>query len=322
MINEKLKRVMIIDGTNIFLRSYVINPTLSRNGEPCGGLFGSLQSLQKFVRESSPNVIIWTWDGVSGSKRRKQADKNYKFGRKPVKLNWDSGMDENQKYANKNWQMCRLTEYLSDLPIYQLVYDNVEADDVISYCCQHEKFKDWFKVIVSSDKDFIQLLNNRTVLFRPTQKEVLTVKRIVEEYQIHPNNFLLARAMCGDKSDNLEGVAGLGLSTAAKRFPFLKEERQYFIADVLEACKNAEDKKIKCYQNLLAEEGKIRHNYGIMQLSQSQFSVQDKESINKELQKKLNFGRSNFVIRLTTDQLPVWSWETLFAVANRIVEEQ
>ena len=316
---DKPKRVLIIDGTNIFLRSYVVNPTLNRNGEPAGGLFGSLQSLQKFIRESMPDTIIWAWDGAGGSKRRKQADKNYKAGRLPPKLNWDAGgMSEEEKFANKNWQIIRLTEYLSCLPIFQFMFDNVEGDDVISYCAQHEKFKEWFKVIVSADKDFIQLLNNRTVLFRPTQKEVLTVKKVVEEYQIHPNNFLLARAICGDSSDNLKGVGGVGLPTVAKRFPSLKEEKQYLITDIIETCKKIEDKKIKCYTNILTEEAKVMANYAMMQLVQPQFSVQDKEMINKELLKKLSFVQSQFVIRLTQDGLPTWSWDTLFQTANRI----
>jgi 5'-3' exonuclease len=318
--NTKNKRILIIDGTNIFLRSYLVNPTLSRNGEPIGGIVGSLQSLQKFTRESNPDKIVWAWDGYGGSKRRKQKDKNYKAGRSPGKINWDAGgMNDKEQEDNKRWQMSRLAEHLLNFPIHELIFDSVEADDVISFVAQHQLFSDWFKVIVSSDKDFIQLLNNKTILYRPTQKEVLTVKRVVEKYEIHPNNFLLARAIAGDDSDNLKGVDGVGFKTVAKRFPFLKEEKQYFIEDILKASQDTEKKKIKCYQNVLAEERKIRDNHSIMQLSFPQFSVQDKESITNNLQEKPKFGRSSLLIEMQKDSFPDINFETLFQISNRIV---
>ncbi len=312
------KRVLIIDGTNIFLRSYTVNPTLTRNGDPAGGIFGTLQVLQKLVRESSPDTIIWTWDGAGGSRRRKAADKNYKDGRKPIRLNWKSSMSQSESNENKTWQMSRFSEYLNELPVHQLIFDSVEADDIISYCAQHLKFADYFKIIVSSDKDFIQLLDSKTVLHRPTQKETLTVRKIVEKYEVHPKNFLLARAVCGDNSDNLVGVKGVGLATVAKRFPFLKEEKSYSITDVLNYCREQEETKVKVYTSVLTEEAKVRHNHSLMQLSIPQFSVQDKETINRMLDEKPRFVRSALIIKMMTDGMPEWNFDTLYQHCNRI----
>ena len=73
----------------------------------------------------------------------------------------------------------------------------VEADDVISYIKSCSIFGDWQKVIVSADKDFIQLPDDKTLLFRPIQKEVLNTNLVVEKFGIHPRNFALARAMAG-----------------------------------------------------------------------------------------------------------------------------
>lgn len=320
MTDQKRKRLLIIDGTNIFIRSYLVNPSLTRNGEPCGGLVGSLQSLQKFIRESNPFRVIWTWDGVGGSRRRKGKNKNYKFGRSPAKMNWKTEMTEEEQYANKSWQMARLSEYLQDFPIFQLIYDDVEADDIISFVAQHSLYEEWNKIIVSADKDFIQLVNDRTILYRPTQKEILNVQKTVEKYQIHPNNFLLARAICGDSSDNLKGVASIGLPTVAKRFPFLKEEKQYFIADIIEACRSAENKKIKCWENILAEETKVRDNYSLMSLANGQFSIQDKDNITKILSsEKLTFVRSGIVKKMVSDGIPEYDFNTLFQFSNRVI---
>ena len=81
------------------------------------------------------------------------------------------------------------------------MFESIEADDLIAFACQLQDYAGWQKVIVSSDKDFIQVLDKETVLYRPTQEEVLNVNRVVDEYGIHPNNFALARAIAGDKND-------------------------------------------------------------------------------------------------------------------------
>ena len=76
-----------------------------------------------------------------------------------------------------------------------------------------DTFKGWQKVVVSSDKDFLQLCDGETVLFRPIQKKVHTKMNIVEDFDIHARNFAMARAIAGDPSDNLKGVPRAGLKT-------------------------------------------------------------------------------------------------------------
>ena len=237
-----MKRLLIIDALNMYFRAYIVDPSLSTNGQPIGGIKGFTKILQKQIRESKPDEVIICWDGQGGSQRRKAQNKGYKEGRKPIRLNREiRNLSENEEVANKVWQQTRLIEYLNNLSIIQLMLPGVEADDIISYVCQMPHYADWQKVIVSSDKDFIQLCDDTTVLYRPIQKQVLNSTRIVEDYGIHPVNFAMARAIAGDKSDNLPGVGGVGLPTIAKRLPFLKENktdidildeitRKYFLA--------------------------------------------------------------------------------------------
>jgi 5'-3' exonuclease len=160
----------------------------------------------------------------------------------------------------------------------------VEADDVISYIKSSSTFQEWQKVIVSADKDFIQLLDDRTLLFRPIQKEVLNTNIVIEKYGIHPRNFALARAMAGDPSDNLAGVPRVGLGTVAKRFPFLKEDKDYYISDILDESSDSNNNKLKVYQNVLESEEIIKENYDIMQLSSPQMSIQCKTRIDQTLE--------------------------------------
>jgi DNA polymerase-1 len=81
------KRVLIVDALNAMLRAYIVDPSISTNGQPIGGLKGFIKILQKLVRETKPDNIIIAWDGPDGSRKRKTMDKNYKAGRKPIRLN-------------------------------------------------------------------------------------------------------------------------------------------------------------------------------------------------------------------------------------------
>jgi DNA polymerase-1 len=145
-------------------------------------------------------------------------------------------------------------------------------------------FSGWQKLIVSSDKDFFQLLDEETVLYRPIQKELLNRDRILEKFGIHPTNFTLARAIVGDKSDALTGIQGVGLATVSKRFPFLGEEESCTIDKLVEYCESVES-NLKCYENIVAGRQKIEQNYKIMQLYSPSISIQTKEKINHSIEK-------------------------------------
>ena len=197
------KRVLIVDALNAYLRAYIVDPSVSTNGEPIGGLKGFIKILQKLVRQTKPNAVVVCWDGPNGSKKRKTMDKNYKQGRKPIRLNRSvHNLTDDEELQNKIWQQGRVVEYLNNMPIIQTMLPEIEADDVISYICSLEHFDDWQKIIVSNDKDFMQLCDEKTVLWRPVKDEILNSKRIVEQTGVHPTNMALARAVIGDASDN------------------------------------------------------------------------------------------------------------------------
>ena len=273
---------MIVDAFNQFIRGYIVDPSKNPNGSPIGGMRTFINILNKITREISPDMLVVVWDGKGGSKKRRSMNKNYKAGRKPLRVNWDSDdMSPQDTDNNKLWQQLRVIEYLNQTPIIQFMEPEVEADDVISYIKSSSMFQDWQKVIVSADKDFIQLLDSKTLLFRPIQKEVLNTNMVVEKFGIHPNNFALARAMAGDPSDNLPGVPRVGLGTVAKRFPFLRTEEEHYISDLLRECSEPKNQKLKVYQSVLECEDIIKDNYNIMQLSSPQMSIQCKSRIDE-----------------------------------------
>ena len=234
------KRVMIIDALNMYFRAYIVDPSISTNGEPIGGVKGFIKILQKMCREMKPDQVVICWDGAGGSNKRRAQNKNYKSGRKPIRLNRSvRNMSLDEETQNKIWQQTELFGLLNHMPVIQFIFPEVEADDVISAVAQAPIYQGWQKVIISSDKDFFQLLGpDNVVLYRPIQKQFLNRMRILEEYGIHPTNFALARAIVGDKSDNLDGVPGVGLPTVAKRLPFLSQKESYTIDSVIKFCNN------------------------------------------------------------------------------------
>ena len=313
-----MKRLLVIDALNMYFRAYIVDPSLSTNGQPIGGLKGFLKILQKLVRETKPDGIVICWDGAGGSQRRKAMVKTYKEGRKPIRLNRDvRNMSEAEEIENKIWQQTRLIEYINSLPIIQLMLEAVEADDIISHVVQMPAYSGWQKVIVSSDKDFFQLCDDETVVFRPIQKEVLNKHAITERHGVHPVNFAMARAIAGDKSDNLPGVDGVGLPTVAKRLPFLVEDKSYSLDDIYDHCESI-DSNVKAYSKIIEQFDKVKLNYKMMQLYRPAISPQGKQKLNHTVKNFVNeFNKTEVRKMMIQDGFGQGNWDDLFQTMHR-----
>ena len=320
---EKQKRLLIVDGLNIYMRSYIANPSISTNGDPIGGCKGFLMSLQKIVRNVNPDRIVVVWDGNGGSARKRKLCPGYKGGRKPVRLNRAVRdlLTEAQEQANKAWQYTNTIDYLDLMPVTQICINGFEADDIISMISGSPKYKGWQKVIISSDKDFLQLLDGETVLYRPIQKKAWTKNTVIEEYGISPENFVIARAIAGDKSDNLAGIKGAGLPTIAKRLSFLIDDEMHTLNEVYDHCANAEG-KLKFYERIVEDWDRVETNYKVMNLTPPSISVHGR--------KKVNYALDNFEFELNATELKKCSvdhgfgsydWSELMAMLRGVVEK-
>ncbi len=314
-------KVMIIDGLNMFLRSYIIIPSMDKRGNPNGGTWGFMKSLQKICRKFNPDEIVVCWDGVGGSEKKRTINKNYKQGRKPLRFNRrmiDLGEKDQEK--NKAYQQVRLMGYLNDMPIIQTMIDYVEADDVIAYVAQHERYNDWEKVIVSSDKDFFQLVEGKCTLYRPIQDKLLRQKNILEEFGIHPRNFALARAMVGDKSDNLAGVPRVGLKTIKNRFSFMSSSVAHEPEDIFEACESVE-KQISVHKNILENKVLVEDNYKLMQLYSPNISRMHKNEINFAISEfDKSYSKIEIIKKMATDGIDSGKFSELFVALKRITK--
>ena len=314
-----MKNVIIIDALNMFLRSYVISPHLNKKGWPVGGTIGFLKSLQKVARDFDADEVIIAWDGHEGSARRRSMNKDYKGGRKPVRFNRRMvELPPEKEEANKGFQQVRLMEYLNEMPVIQLVADFTEADDIIALVINHPRYADWKKTIISSDKDFFQLCREDVQIYRPIQKKIVTKQSIIDDFKIHPNNFALARAIEGDKSDNLPGIKGAGLKTIAKRFPYLVKEDEYVVADIIRDCA-MQGKKLKIHENIESNEKLIKDNYAIMQLQHPNIRPMNRELIKKAIiDFEPTFNKIKFTQMLFEDDAATLNFNDLQQVFRKI----
>ena len=318
-----MKKVILIDALNLFIRNYVVNPTLDTKGVPIGGCIGFLKSLQKITRNMKPDQIVVCWDGVGGSQRKKAKNKQYKEGRNPLRFNRRMiELDPKSQDENRIYQQIRLYEYLNEMPIIQVAIDGIEADDLIGHIVHQQYYSGWEKIIVSSDKDFFQLVSDETSVYRPIQDTFVNVITLLEQDKIHPNNYALARAMVGDKSDNLAGVPRIGMKTVAKLFPYLSESKRYDADQIIADCQNA-DKLSASQKNIIANERLIHENYSIMQLYSPTISYTNKQSIDYQIQNfDFDFLKLNVVKMLFADGQGSINFNELYGLLKSISSSQ
>jgi 5'-3' exonuclease len=317
------KRLLLVDGMNNFLRSYVVNPSLDANGSHVGGLVGFLNSLKKAMVDTKPDAVIVAWEGANGSRKRREINKQYKAGRKPPRLNREYDYTPEEEAENKLQQLLKLIEYLEKLPVLQMSLDDVEADDVIAWATKSKHFSNYQKIIFSNDKDFLQLCDDKTILYRPTTKKIHNKNKIIEEYKIHPRNFAIAKAIAGDKSDNISGATRVGLTTVAKRFPFLAEDKDYLLQNIFDFCnKQIKDNKKppQAYAAILECSGTLKDNYDIVQLYEPMISLQGQKRLSDAVEAFIpRLQKNNFRLALMKNGISGVQVDILFQACTQIV---
>ena len=130
-------KTLVIDGLNTFIRSWSTAPNLNDNGDHIGGIVGTLKSIGYAIRMINPTRVILTFDGKGGAKSRQNIYAGYKADRakNKIRLNRAITVDMNpeDEQVSMKRQMVGLAELLTALPVTLMVYDGIEADDVIGY---------------------------------------------------------------------------------------------------------------------------------------------------------------------------------------------
>jgi len=258
--------VLIVDSMNTFIRSFAMLQAINPQGHHTGGLVGFLRSLGFLARTIDPTRIICVFDGQASSVSRKNINPDYKATRNIKRItNWELFDDKDDEYASMTMQMHRLVEYLQCLPTTLISIDKVEADDTISYLAQKFAANGKKVTIVSSDKDFLQIVNDNIEVFSPIKKKTYQKKDILEEIGVLPENYLIMKALLGDNSDNLSGIKGLGPKTLIKEFAGLVTDPSFELNDIHKICEEKLQTK-KIFAQILYDWEKVKTNYELMNL--------------------------------------------------------
>jgi len=260
--------IMVFDGLNTFIRSFGATPAYNEDGDHIGGITGFLYSVGKTVRDFKPSRCIIAFDGRGGNTKRKKIYKDYKANRanktKLRRFDHHDSTIENEQQSMKH-QFSRLVSYLDNLPVTFLSMDGIEADDTIAYIAQ--MYNDTCKkiTIVSTDRDFYQLIDDRIQVWSPIKKKMYDTQAVIDEFGVHPNNMVLYRSFTGDKSDNIPGVSGIGPKTILKLIPEIVNEQQVTLEDLFKKS-NQLLTEVKQYQRILDSHEILEKNWLLMNI--------------------------------------------------------
>ena len=268
-------RVLIVDGLNQFIRVFGAVPALNDDGEHCGGITGFLLSTAATIRIIKPTRVVVVFDGKGGSQRRKSKYSGYKEGRTGLtKINRLAGYEDlEDQQQSMRYQFARLIEYLQVLPVSLTYIDHVEADDIIAYLANHYFQKE--VVIVSSDKDFLQLVNPRIKVWSSNKKKMYDESLVRQEYGVIPQNLVFYRVLTGDASDNIKGVKGVGDKTIESKMSFLNNG-ELELDEFINECSNVDEKLSK---KLMDNIDVIRMNFDLMQLRDPEIASSIKSNV-------------------------------------------
>jgi 5'-3' exonuclease len=265
-------RVMIIDGLNTYIRVFSSVPALNDDGDHIGGIVGFMRSVAATIRQFKPTRCILVFDGKGGSARRRSNYTGYKANR-TGKTNFkrhEEFKDLVDEQQSMRAQLNRVVQYLDHLPVTMMCYDHIEADDAIAYIANEILTSAENKVqIVSTDRDFLQLVNDRISVWSPVKKKLYTPAVMREEFGIDSRNYLTYRIFEGDGSDNIPGVKGISLKSLIKYFPMITESRHIAMEEIIEHAKqNSIATKYKIYSLVNDALEQIQLNSDLMQLKE------------------------------------------------------
>jgi DNA polymerase-1 len=326
-VNDHL---MIFDGLNAFIRAFGATPAYNEDGDHIGGITGFLYSIGKTVRDFRPSRCIIVFDGRGGSAKRKRIYGDYKANRaNKTRLrrhdHHDSTIEEEQE--SMRHQFSRLISYLDYLPVTFMAMDGIEADDAIAYIAQMYETECKKITIVSTDRDFYQLVDDRIQVWSPIKKKMYDTQAVLDEFGVHPANMVVYRSFTGDASDNIPGISGIGSKTILKLVPELGDATEFTPEMLLEKCQQHQTES-KSWQKILDNSRILEQNYQLMNIKLLDIPAQTASKIRGIMEQPIpELNRAEFQRLFYEDKmwaimknLPDWltnTWLSLNAFAKQ-----
>ena len=209
MSSKQQKRLFIIDGYATLYRAHyalIRNPLTNTAGTPTSAVFGFANQVFQLIDDEKPDYLVAAFDS-KGKNFRHELYTDYKANRSEMP-------DEIQTQLPYLWELLEAM----NIPILRV--GGVEADDIIGTVAKMCNKENLQCNIVSGDKDFMQLINDKTFLYAPQArkraKEIFDKKKVLEKWGVGPEHIIDLLGLMGDSSDNVPGVQGVGPKTAQK----------------------------------------------------------------------------------------------------------
>ena len=201
----KLPQVWLIDASIYVFRAWFVRkePSFDKSGQPSHAVLGFLRFVYNLLHTEYPTHVAFAFDTSLQNSIRKQVYADYKANRSPAPADL--------KYQ---FQLCR--EFLDALGIVQAVSPRYEADDIIGTWATHYRSLGYANQIISGDKDLAQLVGEHDVWWDYGKRKALTTGGVKKEFGVWPVQIPEQLALAGDVADNIPGIPGIGMASAAK----------------------------------------------------------------------------------------------------------
>ena len=210
MTNSK-KHIYLIDGSGYIFRAYYALPPLTRksDGLPVGAVSGFCNMLYKFLeearsldKEDRPTHLAVIFDS---------ARKNF---RNDIYKDYKANRHDTPEDLIPQFEYIRKAVTAFNIPSIELL--NYEADDLIATYKEQASKKNIKVTIISSDKDLMQLVDDNTFMFDAMKEHYIGKEEVKEKFGVYPEKVIDVQSLAGDSSDNIPGVPGIGIKTAAE----------------------------------------------------------------------------------------------------------
>jgi 5'-3' exonuclease len=302
-----MTKTLLVDGNNLLKIGFHGVKDYFNGTEHVGGIWHFLNTLRRFIEEENFNKVVVFWDGETSTSQRRLIYPKYKLNRK--------GATEDFKEESFGKQKQRVKQYLEEMFVRQVEFENSEADDLIAYYCKISK--DESKTIFSGDRDLTQLISEDVTIYSPNTKKYYKNgdKIKLHEIEIPHYNVKTYKIISGDKSDNIDGVYYLGEKTLIKLFPEILDKEVSFY-DILQKGEELlkEQKDNTALKNLLTGKTKegifgdefFEINKKIVDLSEPLISEEGKELVESYYSESLDpdgRGYKNLIRMMMDDGL-------------------
>ena len=307
---------VIVDGNNL-LKMSLVDKTMNSKGEEYGAVMSFIRMLGTILNKKDFNYCMVVWDGIGSGVLRWQYYEDYKANRDknyslhdPNLTDYDRKLLEFQRKCISHSRAMSDKEtddiifereksiikaILEELCIRQYEFENTEGDDIIAFYTKNKKSNEKL-VIVSADKDLTQLISDTVIVYNPRMKDFVTKDNSIEKIGITHENVVLEKILCGDASDNIKGVKGIGETTLIKLFPQIKDTKTDLNAiierskQLLEERAQNKKKPLKSLENIVngvtdgcQGDRLYEINQKIIDLSEPLLTDEARESLTNEL---------------------------------------